>query len=251
MPNRNAPPLAALTRAVGRDLTDGQLLHRFLAHRDEAAFAALVDRHGPMVQGVCRRALGNTADADDAFQAAFLVLVRKATALAGRPVLGDWLHGVARRTALKARTRAARRRAKERTSAGPAQTPEDPRNDWLPLLDCELVRLPEKYRQAIVLCDLEGRTRDEAARQLGWPPGTVAGRLARGRALLARRLLRGTLAGGGFIAHAMLSPDLVAATIRAATTGASVAHIAELADAVTRTLLMSRTKVAIACAAAA
>src|SRR5262245_7155703 len=129
------PPLAALTRTLGRDITDGQLLDRFLHHRDESAFAALVERHGPMILGVWRRALGNSADAEDAFQATFIVLMRRAESLAGRPVVGDWLHGVARRTALKARTAAARRRARERTATGPARTPEEPRNDWLPLLD--------------------------------------------------------------------------------------------------------------------
>ncbi len=170
-----------LLRAVlGRDAdaeTDGHLLRRFLTRRDEGAFAALVRRHGPMVLGVCRRVLGNAADADDAFQATFLVLVRKGPALLPRAVLGDWLHGVARRTALKARAAAAHRRMKEQMAARPEPQTEPGRDDWLPLLDEALARLPEKYRQSIVLCDLEGRTREEAAALLGWPPGTVAGRL--------------------------------------------------------------------------
>src|SRR5207248_667427 len=127
---------------------------------------------------------------EDAFQATFLVLVRKAGTLAARAVLGDWLHGVARRTALAARREAARRRAKERARARPEVQGEEARDDRLPLLDEELARLPEKYRLPLVLCDLEGRTRRETAGLLGWPEGTVAGRLARGRALLARRLAR-------------------------------------------------------------
>jgi RNA polymerase sigma-70 factor (ECF subfamily) len=214
-----------LWSACARDVegaSDGQLLERFLSRRDEAAFAALVWRHGPMVLGVCRRALGNAADAEDAFQAVFLVLARKGGALAGRPALGDWLHGVARRTAQKARASAALRRAKER--AAPTAQPPNHRNDWLPRLDEELARLPEKYRLPIVLCDLEGHTRKEAAERLGWPEGTVAGRQARGRALLARRLLRAapsasvaltaTLAGEA--ARAALPLRLVARTFEGA-----------------------------------
>jgi RNA polymerase sigma factor (sigma-70 family) len=143
-----------------------------------------------MVLAVCRRVLGNAADVEDAFQAAFLVLVRKAASLTGRAVLGDWLHAVAHRTALGARRACARRRAKEQAMARPNVQSEAIEDDWLPLLDEELRRLPEYYRLPIVLCDLEGKSRREAADRLGWPPGTVAGRLARGRALLARRLGR-------------------------------------------------------------
>src|SRR5262249_32845029 len=147
----------------GAGLPDGQLLERFLLERDEAAFTALVHRLGPMVLGVCRRILGNEADAEDAFQATFVVLSRKAATLTERPVLGDWLQGVARRTALKARSAAACRRVKEMATARPEALAEETRNDWLPLLDRELSRLPEKYRLVVVLCDLEGKTRQEAA----------------------------------------------------------------------------------------
>jgi RNA polymerase sigma factor (sigma-70 family) len=198
---------------------DGQLLDRFLACRDEAAFAALVRRHGPMVLGVCLRTLRNRADAEDAFQATFLVLVRKASSLAGRRVLGDWLHGVARRTALKARSAAALRRAKERTTARPEAPPDEAPNDWLPVLDQELSGLPEKYRLPIILCDLEGKTRKEAAGQLGWPEGTVAGRLARARQILAKRLLRRAQVVCGALpaVRAALPPALVGSTVRAAT----------------------------------
>ncbi len=197
-------------------LTDGQLLDRFLTQWDEAAFAALVRRHGPMVFGVCRRTLRNHADAEDAFQATFIVLVRKASSLAGRRVLGDWLHGVARRTALKALSAAAHRRMKERTVARPEASPEEVRNDWLPLLDQELAALPEKYRLPIVLCDLEGKTRKEAAGQLGWAEGTVAGRLARGRQLLAKRLLRSAQAICGAMPalSPALPPTLVGSTVQ-------------------------------------
>jgi RNA polymerase sigma factor (sigma-70 family) len=227
--NRSRMGLGPLLQAAcGQDAvdqTDGQLLEQFLRQRDEAAFAVLVRRHGSMVLGVCRRIVGNDTDAEDAFQAAFIILVRKAASLTSRPVLADWLHGVARHTALKAKVAAARRRAKERTLARPEAPLPMGRNDWLPLLDEELNRLPPKYRLPIVLCDLEGKTRQEAAAQLEWPEGTVAGRLARGRELLAKRLLRGVqvLSGVtiGDVAQAALPTPLVRATVAA---GSSVAQ---------------------------
>src|SRR5262245_59467150 len=163
--------------------TDAELLGRFLDRRDEAAFALLVRRHGPMVYGVCRRLLPTDQDAEDAFQATFLVLARKARAAAPREV-GNWLFGVARRAALLSRRSIARRR--ERVGDVP-ERPATPRDELRAVLDEELSRLPDTYRTVIVLCDLEGRTRREAAAMLGWPEGTVAGRLARARELLARR----------------------------------------------------------------
>jgi len=174
-------------------LSDGQLLERFVAGRDEAVFEVIVRRHGPMVWGVCRRVLRDHHDAEDAFQATFVVLARRATAVTLRDKLGPWLHGVATRTAAKVRATKARRRWRESQAPGPAEaepTPDNDRDDWLPLLDREVQRLPEKYRIPIVLCELEGKTHREAADQLGWPIGTVSGRLSRARALLARRLTR-------------------------------------------------------------
>src|SRR5271166_659097 len=173
----------------GAGLTDGQLLEDYISRRDEAAFAALVRRYGPMVWGVCRRVLRNSHDAEDAFQATFLVLVRKAASIASRELLANWLYGVAHQTAMKARATAAKRMARERQVTEmpePEAVPQDLWHDLQPLLDQELSRLPDKYRIAIVLCDLEGKTRKATARQLGLPEGTVAGRLTRGRALLAK-----------------------------------------------------------------
>src|SRR5262245_26901691 len=135
--HRVAPLLRALADLDCNRKSDGQLLQQFLTFRDEAAFAALIRRHGPMVLGVCRRILRNAADAEDAFQATFLVLVRKAPSVVHRPVLGDWLHGVARRTALKAQGAAARRREQEKAQVRES-APRVPRNDWLPILDEEL-----------------------------------------------------------------------------------------------------------------
>jgi RNA polymerase sigma-70 factor (ECF subfamily) len=187
----------------GGGLSDGQLLECFLARREEAAFTALVRRHGPMVLGVCRRVLRNPHDAEDAFQATFLVLVRKAASILPRDAVGNWLYGVAYRTARKARAAAALRRAKERQlplrpgSNGLDETARD----WRPLLDQEVSRLPDRYRAPVVLCDLEGQTRREAARRLGWPEGTLSGRLARARVLLARRLTaRGLTLSAGALA---------------------------------------------------
>jgi RNA polymerase sigma factor (sigma-70 family) len=210
---------------TGGGLTDGQLLGCFLSNRDEAAFAAIVRRHGPMVLGVCRRVLRDCHDAEDAFQATFLVLARKA-AVVKQGSLGDWLFGVAYRTALQARARNARRRARERPTRDlphPEVAPAE-LQDWRPLLDRELGRLPEKYRAAIVLCDLEGRPRREVARLLTIPEGTLSSRLAAGRRLLAQRLAKsGLTLSGGLLAAALaegataqLSSALVWSTAKAA-----------------------------------
>lgn len=187
----------ALFRAVasgGAEPTDADLLGQFIARRDEGAFAALVRRHGPMVWGVCRRVLPNESDAEDAFQATFLILALKAASVTPTEMVGNWLYGVARTTALKAR-RTNRRRAGHEHSVAvlpePKAVPRDDHwNDLVPILDAELSRLPDRYRAVLVLCDLEGIARREAARRLSLPEGTVNSRLARARALLAKRLTR-------------------------------------------------------------
>ena len=250
------PLRRAVLRHDGAGLTDGQLLRSFLDRRDEAAFEALVRRHGPMVRGVCRRVLRNDHDADDAFQAAFLVLIRKAKALSMREVVGDFLHGVAHRTALKARAAAARRRAKESRTPRREAVEEQIHPEWCLLLDQEVGRLPEKYRLPVVLCDLQGHTRKEAARQLGWREGTVAGRLARARALLARRLTRrgvalsasvlaASLAREAFahVSHSLVHSTCYAATVLAAGQAAAVpVQIAALTEGVVRAMLLDKAK---------
>ena len=212
-------------------LTDADLWERYVLRQDEAAFETLVRKHGPMVLGICRRLLRHEQDAEDAFQATFLVLVRKAASLRSPAAIACWLHGVACRTALEARSLAAQRRAREAALPPRTETPEGPRDDLGPVLDQELGSLAEKYRVAVVLCDLEGKTRKEAARQLGWAEGTVASRLARGRDLLARRLTRRGFAGAvvaaaltGGAVSARVPSALVMATVKAA--GSSAAGIA-------------------------
>jgi RNA polymerase sigma factor (sigma-70 family) len=193
----------------GEELTDGQLLESFVSRCEAAALEVLVRRHAPMVWCVCLRVLGNTHDAEDAFQAAFLVLVRLASCVGPRGQLGAWLHGVAQKTALKARAVRLRRKRRERQVEAPpepAVMDQDHDSELRALLDLELSRLPEKYRAAIVLCDLEGRSRSEAARSLGCPEGTLAGRLARARVMLARRLSRHGLAVTGAALAAVCPP---------------------------------------------
>ncbi len=249
----------------GAGLTDGQLLGRFIEQRDEAAIAALIRRHGSMVWGICRRILGDHHDAEDAFQATFLVLVRRATAIAPREMVGNWLYGVAHRTALKARAMLAKRRTREKQVAAMPETAGEQPDLWhdlQPILDQELSRLPDKYRVAIVLCDLEGKTRMEAARQLGVPPGTLASQLTRGRALLAKRLARRGLAvSGGMLAAVFVQSaasacrptSLMASTIKvvtsvaagqAASTSAISASVAALTEGVMKTMLLSKLKIA-------
>jgi RNA polymerase sigma factor (sigma-70 family) len=208
---------------------DADLVRQFVADKDEAAFAVLVRRHGAMVLSVCRRLLCDTHEAEDAMQATFIVLARKAPVLKSCTVLGDWLHGVARRIALKARTARMRRQARERVGARSATIAPEPRNDFGPLLDEQIGRLPEKYRWPLVLCDLQGKTRHDAAKQLGWPDGTVAGRLVRARAMLAQRLLRTVKVGAVALPSAVgaaseqggFAADLVHSTVRAAVAVAS------------------------------
>jgi RNA polymerase sigma factor (sigma-70 family) len=173
-----------ICRLAGADEAgDGQLLERFAVGQDERAFATLVRRHGPMVLGVCERVLGHRHDAEDAFQAAFLILFRRARSLKVRVSLASWLYKVTYHVALAARTRLGRRRLRELQvpeTQMPAVEPRKDRNDMLPALDAELERLPEKLRAPIVLCYLEGRTNQEAARLLRFPVGTIKTRLRSG-----------------------------------------------------------------------
>lgn len=247
-----------LRRALGPpDLEaepDGRLLDRFLGGRDEAAFAALVQRHGRMVFAVCRRVLGNAHDAEDAFQATFLVLARKGRGLTGRATLGGWLHRAASLAARKARQAALRRRAREARAARPDEAPAPGESDWLPVLHQELERLAEKYRVPLVLCDLEGRQRQEVAGQLGIPEGTLSSRLAAGRKKLADRLgRRGVTAPAGLLAAAgpaadVVPPALVDATLRAAAVAAGhaagtvPAAVAQLVTGVSRAMFLTKVR---------
>ncbi len=192
-------------------LTDGQLLEQFASCRDEAgetAFAALVARHGPMVLWVCRGLLGNADDADDAFQATFLVLAKRARSIRNPELLGNWLYGVARKTAQKSKARRARwRKRAEREASMSSVAVDNGRAELEPIkgeesaaLHEEVDRLPERLRVPIVLCYLEGLTHAEAARRLRWPIGTVRSRMARARGLLRTRLARRGLAYAALIA---------------------------------------------------
>ena len=186
-------------------LTDGQLVERFVSGLDPSAFEAIVQRHGPLVWGVCRRVAYNAQDAEDAFQATFLVLTRKAGFLEKRASLGSWLYGVAFRIALRANANAARRRIHEQQAADMATTTSDAGWEELrPLLDAELSRLPEKFRAPLVLCYMEGKTNEQAARELGWPAGSLSKRLARGREMLRERLA----SKGAVFAGALLGTTL-------------------------------------------
>jgi RNA polymerase sigma factor (sigma-70 family) len=176
-----------------RDLTDGELLDRFRTRREEAAFAVLVERHGRMVLGVCRRVLGDAHAAEDAFQATFLVLVRRTASVRKRDSVVAWLYGVARRIALRAKAQAAARRSRERQANPMPRADRLEELTWQELrsaLDEEVGALPEKYRAPVVLCYLEGKSYEQAARELGCPKSSLASRLARARALLRRQLGR-------------------------------------------------------------
>ena len=259
--------------AIG-DLTDGQLLERFATRRDEAAelaFAALVERHGRMVLRVCRHAAGDVHDAEDSFQATFLILVKQARSLWVQDSLGPWLHRVAHRVATRARLSGARLRDHERRAAAarPAVAREQGAGDDLAaLLHEEVDRLPERYRVPIVLCDLQGVTHEKAARHLGWPVGTVKTRLARGRELLRGRLTRrgvGPPAGlmlpekllnGALSLRAgefVLPGTLVESTVRAATLvaagkplaiGVISSRVAILISEVLKTMVVTKLKLA-------
>jgi RNA polymerase sigma factor (sigma-70 family) len=250
---------AALAGDAG--LSDGQLLHRYAAARDEHAFAALLRRHGGMVLGVCRRILGNDADAEDAFQATFLVLVRKAATIRTRALVGNWLYGVACNTARKAKAMNHKRRLREKNAAieATAAACDEAWDETQAILDVEMSALPERYRTPLVLCDLEGMSIKAAASRLGWPEGTLASRLRRGRVLLARRLTgRGvTLSAAAALASAQgmtlaaAPPSLVRATLKAALLGKTAAsglisaRVATLTQGVIKAMFMSKLKTAL------
>jgi RNA polymerase sigma factor (sigma-70 family) len=247
--------------AAAEGASDGQLLRYFAAQRDEAAFRLMVERHGPMVLGVCRRILGHLYDAEDVFQATFLVLARRAGTIARQESVGSWLHGVAHRLALKARGQAARRRERERQVATVPYThplPEIETRELRAVLDEEIGRLPKKYQAPLILCDLEGKTHAQAAQELGWPAGSMSRWLARGRELLGERLARRGLAlpAGGLaavltadVARAAVPGALADATARGAVlfaagqAGAGPAAAA-LAEGALRTLFLTRLTIA-------
>jgi RNA polymerase sigma factor (sigma-70 family) len=254
------------------DLTDGQLLDCFIDGHEEAALAGLARRHGPMVWGVCRRILRSHHDAEDAFQATFLVLVRRAESIVPREMVANWLHGVARQTALKARAMMAKRQARERRLSDVPE-PEAVREQdcWahLPTLDQQLSRLPGKYRAAIIFCNLEGKTRKEAARQPKIPEGTLSSRLTTAKALLAKRLARHglTLSAGGLAAlfsegaapacvpSALVSSTIKAVTLvavgKAASTGVISANVAALTEGVLKAMYLTKLKIGAAVVLAA
>jgi zinc protease len=199
-------------------LGEAQLLERFLTRGDEAAFEAILQRHGPMVLGVCRRVLEDPHDIADAFQATFLILVKKARSIRDREALGTWLYGVARRVAVRARVNARRLRTRERTgidaegldvdaNTGRSRSDRLEMQELRSLIDAELERLPARYRAPLILCDLEGLTQEQAAAQLGCPVGTVKSRLSRGREQLRSRLVRRGIAPSSGLLAATLAAE--------------------------------------------
>ncbi|MBX9585049.1 MAG: sigma-70 family RNA polymerase sigma factor [Gemmataceae bacterium] len=262
-------PFPALRRVVlvreSAHRPDADLLGAFVRDRDADAFAVLVRRHGPMVLGVCRRVVGDVHTADDAFQAVFLVLARRAAAVRPRAAVGNWLYGVAYRTALKARAVRARRHARfkqvDAMPEPPAPPPSDPWTDLRPVIDEELARLPDKYRLPVVLCDLEGRPQRAVAKHLGVAPATLAGRLAQARRTLAARLTRrGVTLSGGAVATLLterasagaVGPALADGVVRAAeavaaggvASGFVSAHALNLCEGVMRMMLLTKLKAA-------
>jgi RNA polymerase sigma factor (sigma-70 family) len=229
-----------------RELGDQQLVQQFAATADETAFAALVRRHGGLVLGVCRRVLGAGPDAEDAVQATFVLLARKARSIRKQASVASWLYGVAYRLSLQLRTRRARRRQHETVACASAEVPTMAREpaacaslrELAAILDEELQRLPAPCREALVLCHLEGLSHTEAAQQLGWPLGTLKGRVKRAHALLRQRLERRGVALSAIAlasvlssqASAAVSPGLLNASIRCASPATIPARVADIAD---------------------
>lgn len=212
--DQNPPKTFLAPSAAAVDLRDSQLLYRFISERDESAFAELVHRQGPLVLTICRRVLGNEEDAEDAFQAVYLVLVRKAKSIRRLDSLASWLHGVAYRLASKAKIAAARRRRHEKEVAAMTKSEIQDKplgHDLAAAIHEEMHRLPERYRAPLVLCLLGGKSTDDAASTLGCPRGTIATRLARGRTLLCTRLTRrGITLSVGLIAAALSQKTMAA-----------------------------------------
>src|SRR6202453_129126 len=208
----------------GSTLTDSQLLDAFVARRDEAAFEVLVWRHGTMVFNLCRRILHDAHQAEDAFQATFLVFVRKASSIGKRESLGSWLYKVAFRIACRARARSAKNvpgvADVDGLSAGTAPDEDVVWRDLKPVLDEEINRLPEKFRAPFVLCHLQGHTNEEAAQMLGCPKGTILSRLARGREKLRSRLARRGVALSAAWLTLHLSSSAASAAVPAGLVGA-------------------------------
>ncbi|HYV37798.1 MAG TPA: sigma-70 family RNA polymerase sigma factor [Gemmataceae bacterium] len=236
-------------------LTDGQLLGRFQVRGDQEAFAVLVQRHGPMVLGVCRRVLRDDHDTEDAFQAAFVVLARKARSIAKQDSVASWLYKVAYRIALRLRSAKVRRREQEQltlpkeTDSGLADVV---RRELRQVLDEEVHRLPEKYRAPILLCYLQGQTNEEAAALLHCPTGTIKIRLLRGREMLRKRLVKRGLAlsitallGEALVdmAQAAVPQPLIHAAANAACGGAAPA-IGALASGALKSMCLAKLKVA-------
>jgi RNA polymerase sigma factor (sigma-70 family) len=257
-----------LIRRDGAGLSDGQLLARFTANRDEDAFVALVRRHSPMVYGVCQRVLRNHHDAEDAYQATFVVLAKKAASIRTRETVGNWLYGVAHRTALEVRSVNARRRAKEENLKNVLREEtlsSESNSDLRDALDDELSRLPDKYRVAIVLCDLEGRKRAEVARDFGIPEGTLCSRLATAHKMLAKRLARfnsqspvAPLTAALLGSTTAVPAELLRTTVKVALTiaagnkaGAVSATVTLLAERVVKAMLLSKLKIGVLLACAA
>jgi RNA polymerase sigma factor (sigma-70 family) len=249
-------PLVPVLRQVRQwaanlaDVRDAELLQRYLATCDEAAFAALVCRHGPLVLGVARRVLGRLQDAEDVFQASFLLLARKAETIRKRESVASWLHGVAYRLAVKARGRDVRRREQEKEAAlmRSETVPAEAWQSFNEALDASLQGLPPHYRSVLLLCHAEGQTQEDAAQQLGLPLGTVRSRLARGRELLRKRLAaRGVtisaaalaVLGVGATAHAAVGANLLNRTVRASLAYATGQEAAGLVSAHAAELLKS------------
>jgi RNA polymerase sigma factor (sigma-70 family) len=269
-----------VTARTAEGLTDRQLLKRFAVQRDETSFAALVERHGSLVLGVCRRILANPHDADGAFQATFLVLARKAGSAGWQESVGNWLYGVALRIALKARGNLNRRQAREQGTGPTMAASSDPllqhpgrdgdpmvevaRRELQRVLDEELNQLPLKYRAPLVMCYLEGKTNEEAARQLGWPAGSMSRHLARGRELLRQRLTnRGVALSAGMLVTVlaengwgqMVAGGLADSTVQAAVlyaggtaagAGLLSAEAVVLAEGILKAMFTTKLKIALA-----